>query len=105
MSISMLMIGDIPVAAANLAGIWICLEGEGLSGLQEGPRVGIHVELVEEDGGGQEESSLEVEVSCEVLRHNAFVDWRKDGDWWSVPHEFLESAVVWDVHRFYYYRE
>lgn len=48
---------------------------------------------------------MEVEISSEVLRYDAFVDWRKDGDWWSVPHEFLELAVVWDVHRFYNYRE
>lgn len=47
---------------------------------------------------------MEVEVSGEILRHDAFVDWGKDGDWWSVPHEFLELAVVWDVHRFYNYR-
>lgn len=101
----MLMIRDISVAAAHLAGIRICLEGEGLSGLQEGSRVGIHVELVEEDGGGEEQRALEVEVSREILRHDALVDRRKDGDWWPVPHELFESAVVWDVHSFYYYRE
>lgn len=100
LSISVLMVGDIPVPAAHLAGIRIRLKREGFSGLQEGRRVGIHVKLVEEDGGGEEQRGLEVEVSCEVLRHDALVDRGKDGDWWSVPHEFLELAVVWDVHRF-----
>ena len=93
------MIGDISEAAADLAWVRISLKREGLSGLQEGAGVGIHVELVKEDGGGQEQCSLEVEVSCEVLGHDAFIDRRKDGDWRPVPHEFLELAVVWDVHR------
>lgn len=54
-SIAVLIVGHVLVAAAHLARVGVGLERERLPGLDKGCRVGVDVELVEEDAAGQEE--------------------------------------------------
>ncbi len=95
----MLIVGDILVAAANLAGVGIGLEREGLSGLDEGCGVGVHVEFVEEDGAGEKEGSFEVKIAGKILGDDSLVDVGEDGERRSVLDHLFEFAIVGDVHQ------
>lgn len=98
-SIAVLIVGDVLVAAADLARVGVGLEREGLSGLDEGRGVGVDVEFVDEDAAGEEEGNLEVEVARQVLRHDSLVDLGQDGEGRSVLDHLLEFAIVGDVHQ------
>jgi hypothetical protein len=101
-SIAVLIVGHVSEAAADLAGVGVGLEGEGLPALHEGRGVGVDVELVEEDCASQEEGRLEEQVAGEELGDHALVDGGQDGQGRPVPHHLLEFAIVGDAHIYYY---
>jgi len=94
----MLPIRYLSETASHLTRVRIYLEPKSLSSLNERSRVGVDVELIQENRSKKEQRSAVEKVFGDVLTNNSFVDRRKDGERGSVEDHSLEFGVVGQTH-------